>query len=180
VFDPSTSLLVAASVLEASFASFDEEGAKIWEKDAPNISDPTIECSTLELISPDLWVSMDGYEFATNEVVNAVACVTLETMSTETGTKEFIAVGTTVNRGEDLAAKGATYIFEIVEVVADPTLAPNQWYKLRLRCRDDAKGPVTALCGLNGYLVSSMGQKIFVRAFDSDERLVGVAFMDVG
>ncbi|KAJ4482302.1 CPSF A subunit region-domain-containing protein [Lentinula aciculospora] len=180
VFDPSTSLVVAAAALQASFASFDEDNNRIWTPDASNISDPTTECSTLELISPELWVSMDGYEFATNEVVNAVACVTLETASTETGSKEFIAVGTTINRGEDLAAKGATYIFEIVEVVADSVLAPHRWYKLRLRCRDDAKGPVTALCGLNGYLVSSMGQKIFVRAFDSDERLVGIAFMDVG
>ena len=32
-------------------------------------------------------------------------------------------------------------------------------FKLKLRCRDDSKGPVTALCGMNGYLVSSMGQK---------------------
>jgi hypothetical protein len=71
-------------------------------------------------------------------------------------------------------------------------------FKVRLRCRDEAKGPVTAVCGIDGYLVSSMGQKvvkyprttqtllmlllfqIFVRAFDLDERLVGVAFLDVG
>jgi len=66
-----------------------------------------------------------------------------------------------------------------VEVVPDQALAPKRWYKLRLRFRDDAKGPVTAVCGFNGYLVSSMGQKIFVRAFD-DDRLVGVAFLDVG
>jgi cleavage and polyadenylation specificity factor subunit 1 len=84
-----------------------------------------------------------------------------------------------------------------VEVVPDPSLAPKRWYKLRLRFRDDAKGPVTAICGFQGYLVSSMGQKvrplsfisfkpgisqygqIFVRAFD-DDRLVGVAFLDVG
>ncbi|KAL0062576.1 mRNA cleavage and polyadenylation factor subunit [Marasmius tenuissimus] len=180
VFDPSTSLIVASATLEAPFTSYDEDGNRIWEPDDPNISDPNVECSTLELISPDLWVTMDGYEFANNEVVNAVACVTLETSSTESGSKEFIAVGTTINRGEDLAVKGATYIFEIVEVVPDPSLVPKRWYKLRLRCRDDAKGPVTALCGMNGYLVSSMGQKIFVRAFDLDERLVGVAFMDVG
>jgi cleavage and polyadenylation specificity factor subunit 1 len=85
-----------------------------------------------------------------------------------------------------------------VEVVPDPAVSPKRWYKLRLRCRDEAKGPVTAICGFSGYLVSSMGQKvifsrymsrdhlylpvlqIFVRALDSDERLVGVAFMDVG
>ncbi|GLB39375.1 putative CPSF A subunit region [Lyophyllum shimeji] len=180
IYDPSTSLIVAASSLQARFASFDEDGNRIWESDAPNISDPMCDCSTLELISPDIWATMDGFEFATNEFVNDVAVVTLETSSTETGSKDFIAVGTSVNRGEDLAVKGATYIFEIVEVVPDPEVSSKRWYKLRLRCRDEAKGPVTAVCGFSGYLVSSMGQKIFVRAFDSDERLVGVAFLDVG
>ncbi|KAJ7164986.1 CPSF A subunit region-domain-containing protein [Mycena filopes] len=178
-FDPSTSLIVAASSLQAAFASFDEDGNRMWEPDAPNVADPLCDCSCLELISPDLWITMDGFEFATNEFITAVSCVTLETPSTESGSKEFIAVGTTINRGEDLAAKGSTYVFEIVEVVPDPALAPKRWYKLRLRFRDDAKGPVTAVCGFNGYLVSSMGQKIFVRAFD-DDRLVGVAFLDVG
>ena len=108
--------------------------------------------------------------------------MTLETSSTESGTKDFIAIGTTINRGEDLAVKGAvgafffflantllppvynvslqTYIFEVVEVVPDPNSRSKRWYKLRLDCRDDAKGPVTAVCGLNGYLVSSMGQKV--------------------
>jgi len=123
---------------------------------------------------------MDGYEFASNEFVTSLECVTLETLSTETGSKEFIAVGTTINRGEDLAVKGAAYVFELVEVVPDPRYATKRWYQLKLRARDDCKGPVTAVCSLNGYLVSSMGQKIFVRAFDLDERLVGVAFLDVG
>lgn len=31
----------------------------------------------------------------------------LETQSTDSGQKSFIAVGTTINRGEDLAVKGA-------------------------------------------------------------------------
>lgn len=48
-----------------------------------------------------------SYEFASNEFVNSLACVSLETISTETGSKEFIAVGTTISRGEDLAVKGA-------------------------------------------------------------------------
>jgi cleavage and polyadenylation specificity factor subunit 1 len=117
------------------------------------------------------------YEFATNEFVNSIACVPLETLSTESGHKEFIAVGTTINRGEDLAVKGAvrfplfetsssshlweqTYVFEIVEVVPDPASDIKRSFKLRLRCRDEAKGPVTAVCGIDGYLVSSMGQKV--------------------
>jgi hypothetical protein len=55
---------------------------------------------------------MFRFEFATNEFVNDVTIVTLETSSTETGSKDFVAVGTTINRGEDLAAKGAVSISE--------------------------------------------------------------------
>ena len=77
LFDPSTSLIVAASSLQAKFASYDEDGNCVWEPDgefflpsfflfpadlyiAPNVADPTCECSTLELISPDYWVTLDG------------------------------------------------------------------------------------------------------------------------
>ncbi|KAI6016186.1 CPSF A subunit region-domain-containing protein [Pisolithus marmoratus] len=180
VFEPNSLLIVAASSLQARFTSYDEDNNIIWEPDGVGISLPCCDCSTLELISPDGWVTMDGYEFAPNEYVNALECVTLETLSTETGTKEFLAVGTSIDRGEDLAVKGATYIFEVVEVVPDPSSSYQRWHRLKLRVRDDAKGPVTALCGIDGYLVSSMGQKVFIRAFDLDERLVGVAFLDVG
>jgi cleavage and polyadenylation specificity factor subunit 1 len=61
-----------------------------------------------------------------------------------------------------------TYIFEIVEVVPDPNIPPQRWYKLRLRCRDEAKGPVTAVCGFSGYVVSSMGQKVTHCSYLSD------------
>ena len=50
---------------------------------------------------------MKSYEFMPNEFVNALEVVTLETQSTESGTKDFVIVGTTIGRGEDLAAKGA-------------------------------------------------------------------------
>jgi cleavage and polyadenylation specificity factor subunit 1 len=51
-----------------------------------------------------------SFEFSPNEFVNALESVTLETLSTESGTKDFIAIGTTINRGEDLAVKGAVSI----------------------------------------------------------------------
>ncbi|PCH34489.1 hypothetical protein WOLCODRAFT_61791, partial [Wolfiporia cocos MD-104 SS10] len=46
------------------------------------------------------------YEFAQNEFVTCLDCGTLELMSSESGSRDFIAVRTTVNRGEDLAVKG--------------------------------------------------------------------------
>lgn len=58
------------------------------------------------------------YEFAQNEFVTCVECVTLETLSTETGTKDFIAVSTTINRGEDLAVKGAVRVFHLLSTPA--------------------------------------------------------------
>ncbi|KLO09211.1 cleavage factor protein [Schizopora paradoxa] len=179
-FNAPTGLIVAASSLPGRFGLYDEEGNSAWERDAANVNYPFAEASSLELYTPDFSCVVDGYEFMPNEFVNALECIPLETQSTESGSKEYVVVGTTINRGEDLAVKGATYIFEIVEVVANPEDPPSCNFKLRLLCRDDAKGPVTAVCGLNGYLVSTMGQKLFVRAFDLDERLVGVAFLDVG
>jgi len=47
-------------------------------------------------------------------------------------------------------------------------------FKLKLRCRDDSKGPVTALCGMNGYLVSSMGQKVLTVHPAVDQPLIVV------
>ncbi|KAG8693476.1 mRNA cleavage and polyadenylation factor subunit [Ceratobasidium sp. 394] len=177
-YDVSTRHVLAASALRTTFAYYDEDSNEVYTPDASH-PNPQIHCSSLELITPDSWTTVDGYEFAQNEFVNAVESVPLETLSTEKGLKDYIVVGTTISRGEDLAVKGATYVFEVVEVVPEPG-AKSRPYKLRLLCREDSKGAVTALCGMNGYLVSSMGQKIFVRAFDLDEKLTGVAFMDVG
>lgn len=39
-------------------------------------------------------------------------------------------------------------------------MGQKRWYRLKLNCRDEAKGPVTALCSMDNYLVSSMGQKV--------------------
>lgn len=179
-YSNTTGLLVAASSNDRDFLLFDEEGTNSWEPDGVNVSLPKLGASALELLDPETWVTIDGYEFAANEVVNIVESVKLETLSTQTGNKEFIAVGTSIHRGEDLAVRGGTYIFEIAEVIQDTEERGRRRHRLKLLCKDEAKGPVTAVCGMNGYLVSSMGQKIFVRAFDLDERLVGVAFLDAG
>ncbi|KAG9052399.1 mRNA cleavage and polyadenylation factor subunit [Serendipita sp. 407] len=178
--DSTTGLIVAVSCADQDFVLYDDEGTNVWERDAPNVSYPVLGAVALELIDPASWATIDGYEFGTNEVVNALEVVRLETLSTSAGNKDFIAVGTSIHRGEDLAVRGGTYIFDVAEVVQDTEAKGKRKHKLKLLCKEEAKGPVTALCEINGYLVSSMGQKIFVRAFDLNERLVGVAFLDAG
>jgi cleavage and polyadenylation specificity factor subunit 1 len=46
------------------------------------------------------------HEFRQNEVVLTMSSVNLETRSTTSGRRDFIAVGTATCRGEDLAVKG--------------------------------------------------------------------------
>jgi len=43
-------------------------------------------------------------------VINVVQSVNLETLSTEAGNKDFIAVATSIHRGEDLAVRGAVSV----------------------------------------------------------------------
>ena len=50
VFEPSTALIVAASVIQARFASFDEDGNRLWEPDGVWLS-PLLLCAPF--ISPD-------------------------------------------------------------------------------------------------------------------------------
>ncbi|EJT99386.1 hypothetical protein DACRYDRAFT_17537 [Dacryopinax primogenitus] len=177
--DPGSNLVAAASSLKSFFLLYDDEEQPLWVPESTALFGPMAECSSLELVSPDTCQTLDGYDFAPNEFINVVKSVNLETLSSESGFKDYIAVGTSTFRGEDLAVRGATYIFEVIEVVSYPD-DPLPPYRLKLLCRDEAKAPVNAICGLNGYLVSSQGFKVFVRAFEQDERLVGVAFMDAG
>lgn len=125
--------------------------------------------------------------------------VNLSTRSTLSGTKDFIAVGTTVFRAEDLAARGGVcslvssdlaihyshfvlnqiYIFEVIPVVAHPS-TPLLDHQLKLLFFEDTKSVVANVCDIDGYLVMSMGQKLYVRALEQDEVLLAVAFIDVG
>lgn len=126
--------------------------------------------------------------------------VSLATRSTATGRKDYIAVGTTVYRAEDLAARGGVsasswgnhdifeintgsllqvYLFEVIKIVPDES-RPERTHRLKLMTFEDTKSVVGNICDINGHLVMSMGQKLYARAFEQDEVLVAVGFLDVG
>ncbi len=67
--------MIAASLVEAQFSSYDEDGNELWVPDGelcllcychilrllvPNVSYPMSESSALELFSPD-FIAVDGY-----------------------------------------------------------------------------------------------------------------------
>lgn len=51
------------------------------------------------------------------------------------------------------------YIFEIIEVVPEPD-NPQTNHKFKMLCFEDVKGSVTAICDVNGYLLTCVGPKV--------------------
>jgi len=73
--------------------------------------------------------------------------------------KELLAVGTAVIRGEDFPTRGSIYVFEVVEVIPKAD-RPETCFKLKLRAKEEVKGPVSAICDVDGYLLAAQGQKV--------------------
>ncbi|KAK9476934.1 CPSF A subunit region-domain-containing protein [Lipomyces japonicus] len=133
----------------------------------------------LKLFSPKSWIVVDTFdEFEPNEVALVVKAVNLQVSEHSNARRQFLAVGTGINNGEDLAAKGFVYIFEIIEVVPEPG-KPEHNHKFKLIVKEDVRGVVSTLCDINGYLLSAQGQKVMVRALREDNSFLPVAFMDM-
>ena len=93
--------------------------------------------------------------------------------------RSFLAMGTATLRGEDAGLKGNLYIFDVAQVVPQPG-RPETNRKLRVAWSEEVRGAVTAINEIHGYLLSSQGQKVMVRAFgESDKEFLPVAFYDV-
>ncbi|KAH9817923.1 CPSF A subunit region-domain-containing protein [Melampsora americana] len=178
VYEPKMDVVVGASYLVTPFANFTEEGVMMWEQDDESKVRPNGFRSSLELILPGSWDTIDGHEFQQNEWVTSMKLVSLDSKSKRSGRREFIGAGTTCNRAEDLAARGGVYVFEVIEIVPDPK-HPERNRGLRLRYHETTKACVTAVDGLNGYFIHTMGQKLYAKCFEQDERLLAVGFLDI-
>ncbi|EGF98089.1 uncharacterized protein MELLADRAFT_96156 [Melampsora larici-populina 98AG31] len=205
VYEPKMDVVIGASYLVTPFANFTEEGVMMWEQDDESKVRPNGFRSSLELILPGSWDTIDGHEFQQNEWVTSMKLVSLDSKSKRSGRRDFIGAGTTCNRAEDLAARGGVYVFEVIEIVPDPK-HPERNRGLRLRYHETTKACVTAVDGLNGYFIHTMGQKVdpgyprsptrkysdiladqiiafysklYAKCFEQDERLLAVGFLDI-
>ncbi|XP_050511546.1 cleavage and polyadenylation specificity factor subunit 1 isoform X1 [Diabrotica virgifera virgifera] len=139
---------------------------------------PCQEIFSLCLFSPVSWdiipnTKLDLEEW---EHVNCLKNVALAYEGTRSGLKGYIAVGTNYNYGEDITSRGRILIYDIIEVVPEPgqPLTKNKFKEIYAK---DQKGPVTALSQVKGFLVSAVGQKIYIWQL-KDNDLIGVAFID--
>ncbi|PGG98566.1 hypothetical protein AJ79_08819 [Helicocarpus griseus UAMH5409] len=141
---------------------------------------PQIDQGSVKLLSPKTWSIIDNHTFRPAERVMCLKCLSLEVSEITHERKDMMVVGTALSRGEDIAARGCIYVFEVIDVVPDVE-RPEFNRKLKLFAREEVKGAVTSLSGIGGqgFLIAAQGQKSIVRGLKEDGSLLPVAFMDM-
>ncbi|KAK7874284.1 hypothetical protein R5R35_007770 [Gryllus longicercus] len=139
---------------------------------------PVQEKFSILLFSPVSWevIPNTKMELEEWEHVTCLKNVSLAYEGTRSGLKGYIAVGTNYNYGEDITSRGRILIFDIIEVVPEPG-QPLTKNRFKMVYSKEQKGPVTAITHVVGFLVSAVGQKIYIWQL-KDNDLVGVAFID--
>ncbi|KAM3186263.1 hypothetical protein ACTXT7_004660 [Hymenolepis weldensis] len=116
------------------------------------------------------------FEFEQFEVVSSLTTVQLSSDLTFNETKDYLAIGANMSYGEEIPVRGRIVLIDIIEVVPEPG-QPLTQHKVKKVYDGDQKGPVTALASCQGFLLSAIGQKIYIWTLMNGD-LEGVAFVD--
>ncbi|XP_049318035.1 cleavage and polyadenylation specificity factor subunit 1 [Bactrocera dorsalis] len=139
---------------------------------------PSASKFAMVLMSPETWeiVPDASIQFEEWEHVTAFKIVKLAYEGTRSGLKEYLCIGTNFNYSEDITSRGNIHIYDIIEVVPEPG-KPLTKFKLKEVFKKEQKGPVSAISDVLGFLVTALGQKIYLWQLKDDD-LIGVAFID--
>ncbi|KAM3957206.1 cleavage and polyadenylation specificity factor subunit 1 [Aphomia sociella] len=172
-------LVASVSTPTTSYYKFNgEDKEKSTENKGDRFPYPMQERFCVTLFSPVSWeiIPNTRIELDEWEHVTCLKNVSLSYEGTRSGLRGYIAIGTNYNYSEDITSRGRIIIYDIIDVVPEPgqPLTKNRFKELYAK---EQKGPVTALTQVLGYLISAVGQKIYIWQL-KDNDLVGVAFID--
>ncbi|XP_008551779.2 cleavage and polyadenylation specificity factor subunit 1 [Microplitis demolitor] len=162
-----------------SYYRFNGEDKEFTEEERPErFLYPIQEQFSIVLFSPVSWETIPNtrIELEQWEHVTCLKNVALAYEGTRSGLKGYIVLGTNYNYGEDITSRGRIMIFDIIEVVPEPgqPLTKNRFKRIYAK---EQKGPITAITQVSGFLVSAVGQKIYIWQLKESD-LIGVAFID--
>ena len=158
----------------------DDEHHRDWAKDDVSMK-ATMEQGYLKLINPINWSIIDTVKLDPYEIVLSVKVVNLEISEVTNERKQLVAVGTGISKGEDQAIKGRLYVYDVVNVVPEPS-RPETNKKLKLIAKEEIpRGAISGITeiGTQGFMLVSQGQKCMVRGLKEDGTLLPVAFLDM-
>ncbi|XP_030026309.2 cleavage and polyadenylation specificity factor subunit 1 [Manduca sexta] len=155
-----------------------EDKEKSTENKGDRFPYPMQDRFSVMLFSPVSWEIIPNTKIELDEWehVTCLKNVSLSYEGTRSGLRGYIAIGTNYNYSEDITSRGRIIIYDIIDVVPEPgqPLTKNRFKEIYAK---EQKGPVTALTQVLGYLISAVGQKIYIWQL-KDNDLVGVAFID--
>ena len=139
---------------------------------------PLLNKFNLQLFSPSTWEPVPGTKMQMDdwEMVTCMKHLYLSSEGMHSGQRGFIVVGTNFSYGEDITSRGHIKIYDVIEVVPEPG-QPLTKNKIKTMYDKEQKGPVTAVAAVSGFLVSTVGQKIYIWQFKNND-LHGIAFID--
>ncbi|RZF44304.1 hypothetical protein LSTR_LSTR006854 [Laodelphax striatellus] len=172
---------IITSLAEPSnkYYKFNGEDKELSEEDrGDRFPFPVQERFSVLLFSPVSWevIPNTKTDLEDWEHVTCLKNVSLAYEGTRSGLKGYIALGTNYNYSEDITSRGRILIFDVIEVVPEPG-QPLTKNKFKMVYSKEQKGPVTAMTHALGFLISAVGQKIYIWQL-KDNDLVGVAFID--
>ena len=140
---------------------------------------PQVPQYTLHLLSARTRNIIHSFEMPYLETVTSLKVMPLEVSEHTHEIKPMIVVGTGSQRGEDMPAKGAVNVFDILDVVPEPD-RPESGCKLHLVSREETRGAITAVEAFSGgFMGTAQGQKLMVRGLKEDGSCLPVAFLDM-
>ncbi|CAR24860.1 cleavage/polyadenylation factor CFT1 [Lachancea thermotolerans CBS 6340] len=170
-------MYIVSYTKEIEYEAISEEGEKTVGSDDSVPHARGFQSGVL-LLNPKSWNIIDKADYEKNSLINDMKTMLIQTNSRTRRKREYLVVGNTFVRDEDIGTMGSFCLYDITEVVPEPG-KPDTNYKLKQIFYEEFRGAVSSVCEISGRFLISQSQKVLVRDVQEDNSVVPVAFLDV-